>query len=352
MKIRNIGLGLSVCLSASIPLSSLAESAVCGDQADPLISVSDFNGDGSVTGKDISLLAKEIGKGSYYSLYDRNTDGVLDNLDVTMASNEIGAVSSQTDQELAQMYQRFKHFQNIDGFDQISAMGYAPLGGPLALHGQHWMTQAGQGAIAGFRTADPEMAEGLNVTADGSDIPALFWGAQAVPLFNDPSSPHGLSPLDWPADPLGLNPASQWVNYRVQAFVDQGPQAAPDFFTDTTEDAWHTHAGVCLTLTPGDTGFPEWNIDQHTTNLECQALPNLAKVDVGSVIPGGTPGSGPFLNIWGNFWMLHVWMYDLNPNGIFANTHPCIDPDAPSEDDINGGREVPEFFNHHGTNHQ
>ena len=342
MNIKKITLGLSMALSASISQYALAGSTVCGDAGQPLLSTSDFNGDGNVTGKDISLLAKEVGKGGYFALYDRNADGVLDSTDVTMASHEMGEVSTQTDQELALMYQRFKHFQNVEGFDEIVAMGYQPLGGPLAEHGQHWMSQAGQFAIAGLRIANPEMAEGLNVVSDGSAIPALFWGQMAVPLFADSTAPSGLSTLDWAADPFGLNPASQWVNYRVQAFGN----TPPDFFTDTTEDKWHAHAGLCLTVTDEGAG-PHWNIDQHMTNNECQALPNLEKTDV-SAITTGIPG-GPYINLWGSFWMLHAWLYDLNPNGVFGNTHPCIDPDAPSEDDINGGRVVPPFFQgHHG----
>ena len=50
-----------------------------------------------------------------------------------------------------------------------------------------------------------------------------------------------------------------------------------------------------------------------------------------------------------NFWMLHVWLFDLNPNGVFGGTHPCVDPDAPPESSINGDREVPPFFAHHAA---
>ena len=334
MKMTKAVIAVSIAFSTTIPLNSLAENAVCGAQAPTLLSVSDFNGDGNVNGRDISLLAKEIGKGGYFALYDRNSDGVLDNLDVTLATQDINRNSSQTDQQLAQMYQRFKHFQDISEFDQLSAMGYQPLGGPLAFHGQHWMNQAGQFAIAGLQPADPNVAEGLNVASDGSDIPALFWGSQAIPLFEDATAPGGLSNLDWASDPFGLNPNSAWQDKPVQAFAN----TPPDFFDDTEEDAWHKHAGVCLTFTDEGAG-PHWNIDQHTSNAFCQSLPNLAKFDV----------AGQQINLWGNFWMLHVWLYDLNPNGTFANTHPCIDPDAASEDEINGGRVVPPFFqDHHG----
>lgn len=341
MKIKKIMIAISIALSAPLALNAVADSATCGNTGRTLLSVADFDGDGSVTGRDISLLAKEVGKGGYYALYDRNADDVLDALDVTLATNDMGVSSTQTDQELAKMYQRFKHFQNIDGFDQIAAMGYQPVGGTIAFHGQHWTNSAGFSAIGGLRQADPDIAEGLNVAFGGTDIPALYWGQGSVPLFNDSNSPTGLSPLDWPQDPFGLNPTSAWISQPVQAFGSQ----PPDFFTDTSEDSWHAHAGLCLTLTDEGAG-PHWNNNQHTTSEYCQSLPNLAKVDV-SLVTTGVPG-GPYVNLWGNFWMLHAWLYDLNPNGVFANTHPCIDPDAPSEDDINGGRVVPPFFqNHH-----
>lgn len=330
----------SLAFIAPLSFNVVAHNSVCGDTGHTILSVADFNGDGTVTGKDISLLARNVAKESYYALYDRNADGVLDNLDVTSATSDMGSTSTQTDQELAKMYQRFKHFQTIDNADEVAAMGYQAVGGSLAFHGQHWSNEAGFLSIGGLREADPEIAEGLNLAFDGTEIPALFWGQGSVPLFFDSTSPDGLSSLDWATDPFGQNPDSQWVSQPVQAFATE----PPDFFTDTTEDAWHAHGGLCITLTDDGTG-PKWNNDQHTTYEYCQSLPNLAKVDVG-LITTGIPG-GPFVNIWGNFWMLHAWLYNLNPNGVFANTHPCIDPDSESEDDINGDRVVPPFFQDH-----
>ncbi len=313
------------CLIPSLTYAS-GESASCGDPLSPILQTADFNGDGEVNGRDIAMLAKDHARGSYKSLYDLDADGVVDVDDITLASHAAGAVSSETDQQLAQMYQRFKHLQDLAGIEEISAMGYASFGGTLAFHGDHYMNQAGQLAIAGFRDADPLIAEGLNVVSDGSDVPGIFWSQAAVPLFHDPSAPGGLSTLDWPA------PEGVWNYERVQAFAN----TPPDFFPGTEEDRWHTHAGICLTIVDHGSG-PEWEANQHVSNAECQALPNLAPVEF----------NGQLVNMWANFWMLHVWMFDLNPNGLFANTHPCIDPDGPSESDINGDREIPPFFQHH-----
>lgn len=52
-------------------------------------------------------------------------------------------------------------------------------------------------------------------------------------------------------------------------------------------------------------------------------------------------------NMRANFWMVHLWIYDLNPSGLFAGTHPCVERNAPSEETIVGNREVPMFFMDH-----
>jgi hypothetical protein len=119
---------------------------------------------------------------------------------------------------------------------------------------------------------------------------------------------------------------------RVQAFASP----PPDFFPDTDADHWHTHAGLCLTVQDLGNG-PEWLTNQHTTYAECQAMPNLMPFEF----------NGQVGNPWGNFWMLHAWLFYLNPHSVFANTHPCVDPDGLSEEEMNGGREVPPFFQMH-----
>lgn len=318
-------LAIMVCMSLPMEVS-FANNASCGDKAPPLLSVSDFNGDGEVSYSDIKMLAATLYEGKYAALYDRDADGKIGFRDFYSARSELGQQSTKTDQQLAKMYQRFSHFQQVSGTQEVMSMNYLPFGGTFAFHGQHWMNTAGQFAALGLRTSDPFIAEGINVTSDGKSVPALFWGEQAVPLFTDPTAPGGLSTLDWPS------PTGVWNSQRVQAFAD----SPADFFPDTEDDIWHKHAGICLTVQDLGNG-PEAVIDQYLSNAECQALPNLQKVEF----------NGQLINTWGNIWMLHVWAFDLNPNGVFGNTHPCVDPDGPSENDINGGREVPAFFTHH-----
>ena len=322
---------ISTAICMVTPIAALAAdhhdsiSSTCGDPAPPLLSVADFNGDGVVNDSDIRMMKLALHEKEYFAIYDRNADGKLNKRDLYRAKSDYGQVSSPTDQQLAKMYQRFSHIQNVSGYDQIMSMNYQPFGGAIAFHGQHWNNTAGQLAIYGLRTADHFIAEGINVTDDGN-VAALFWGEQAVPLFNDPASETGLSTLDWPS------PTGVWNVERVQAFAD----SPPDFFPDTEADRWHTHAGICLILEDLGNG-PEFQFHQQTSNAECQVMPSLFKIDF-----AGTP-----VNPWGNMWMLHAWMFDLNPKGVFGNTHPCVSPDAPSEHDSNGGRVVPPFFQHH-----
>ena len=155
----------------------------------------------------------------------------------------------------------------------------------------------------------------------------VFYTQNAVPLFNDSSSASGLSTLDYP------QPAGAWMYERVQAFTGQ----APTLFPHSTEENWHVHGGLCITLQDLGQG-PQFILEQHTSFMECQSLTSLRKTTV----------NGVEMNIWVNLWMLHTWMFDLNPEGLFANTHPCLDPHAPQESEINGDREVPAFFSHHG----
>ncbi len=314
----------TVGISQSVNAEMTAE---CGAVAPPLLSVADFNGDGIVTLKDLYRMFDRLRSGRYHALYDRDGNGRLNKQDFMLAINDYFADSSASDRQMAQLYNRFSHFQHVSGHDEVLAMGYQPFGGALQGHGQHWLTHNGQFAVSGFREANSEAAEGLNITADGSDIPALFWGEAATPLFHDSTSATGLSTLDWPS------PNGVWNTQRVQAFAD----APPDFFPETNEDQWHMHAGLCVTLEDRGNG-PQWQINQHMSNAECQALPNLQPLVL----------NGVETNPWGNFWMLHVWAFHLNPNGTFANTHPCVDPQAPSESVINGDRVVPPFFQHHG----
>ena len=190
-------------------------------------------------------------------------------------------------------------------------------------HGVHWLNATGAAATQGLIPADKMRADGLNVPMRADGVWGMFWGNPAKPLFLDPTAASGLSAFDYPT------PGGVWETKRVQAF-----DTLPPVFFSSGHESWHPHVGLCAVVENQGQG-PQVVVHQHLSFAECQAMPSLGRT--GIIYP----------NAWMNFWMLHLWMFELNPDGPFANVHPCLDPDAPPEHAINGGREVPPFFQMH-----
>lgn len=94
-------------IAALILSPSLVSANVsCDDLEAPITSVADFDGNGTVNGKDIAMLAKSMKKknSTYSALFDRNEDGELDNIDVFLATRDMGKTSTADDQELVTAY--------------------------------------------------------------------------------------------------------------------------------------------------------------------------------------------------------------------------------------------------------
>lgn len=310
-------------ITLSSPLAIATGESSCVKATSPLISVADFDANGTVNGKDIATLSRHIENGDkpYYALYDRNADGELNNIDVYLASRDMNKNSSQFDQEIATIYNRFKDLQPIRGYETLNNLGYSAIPVPLKGHGVHWFSADGMASLMGQKQPSVYGAEGLNVSTDEKRIHALFWAAPASPVFENGATdyPHGES----------------WKDSRVIAFNNM-----PTKLTSSANEDWHKHAGLCMPLkmvTDSD-GNPavSGKAHQYTTYNECQAMPS----DV-SMLPDGS-------NLWTNFWMVHMWLYDINANGFFAGTHPCVEPNAPADETIAGDREVPPFFADHG----
>lgn len=330
--VARLSLVVSLILAPSLAVAE-SNHAACGDAASPLTSVADVNADGTVDGTDIEVIAHHIDHNRpYMALYDRNADGAVTPDDLVLATQDIGKASTVVDQQLATYYNRFAEFQHVVGIDQITALGYFPIPAPLKGHGVHWLNQAGSDSILGLKQADDTIAEGLNVDTVAERVHAVFWGNPAIPVFDNGA-------LDYPW-------GEQWKDGHLVAFANTAP-----VFTDSPDEYWHTHAGLCITgsYMPDANG----NItivargDQYLSFNECQALPNVDELKV----PGG-------LNAWLNIYMIHVWLFDLNPNGVFGRTHPCVEPEGQDESELNAlaaqlaadrGEEweVPEFFQHH-----
>lgn len=315
-------------LALAIPLTVHAMDPMpppvqCGDPARPLLSVADFDGSGRVDGNDIARLARAIHDGQYYAFYDRNADRLLDHRDLRAATGDLHRESNAFDRELAAAFARFHHFQTINQPAPLVQLGFTPGTPPLRGHGVHWLSPAGIASTQGLKHADRTLAEGLNVPGDGRGVWGMFWGEPAVPLFEDPSSDTGLGPLDYPT------PGGAWENKPVQAFGDMPPT-----LFGSADEHWHSHAGLCSVVEDHGQG-PQVMVYQHMTFAACQALPSLAPT--GILHP----------NAWMNFRMIHLWLFELNPNGVFGATHPCLDPGAPPEEFFNGDRPVPPYFQMH-----
>lgn len=283
---------------------------ICNGYAPPIMTTADFNGDGIVNEDDVVLISKARKKEIYYPFYDLNADGKINRLDIRMTRDQIGQTSSNSERLIAKIFHGTKQYQTVESPQELVAMDYLKLAESLAGHGEHWFDIAQGGE-------NPFYRPGLNFSHDRNQVMGMYWAIDAIPVFENGAT-------DYPA------PGGDWEDSRVIAFAGTPPK-----YTDRPDEKWHTHAGLCITMEMGNSG-PQMVLNQHTTYAQCQQRPSLIK-------PDGVH------NMWSNLWMLHAWMFDLNPNGLFANTHPCADPDAPLEETINGDREVPPFFKHHGA---
>lgn len=319
MKIITSTIALTLLLTN--PLMA-RESDTCGQTAQPLTSVADFDANGVVDQKDISTLAKHLGKNKpYYALYDVNADGKLDRKDLRQAIFDTRKTSTKADQVIATFYNRFKSFQTVRGYSALEKLGYSPIPVALKGHGVHWFNNAGIASMMGHKQANPFIAEGLNVSTDERRAHALFWAAPAEPEFDNGAT-------DYPN-------GEEWKDGRVISFKNM-----PSKMTSSDDEMWHKHAGLCMPLKyvydANENKTLIGEAHQFTTYNECQEMQN----DV-SMLPDGSV-------MWANFYMVHMWLYDLNPNGFFGGTHPCVEQNGSSDETINGDREVPPFFEGHG----
>ncbi len=342
----------------SLGTSALMTKATCGDRASPVLSVADFNGDGVVDGADLTQVTAIRQAGQYHAFFDRNGDGVLDIKDQVAAEADLGKRSTPLDQKKAQAFKQIAKYDRMAAADLLASGEWLPGTSSLAGHGMHWIRVPPPGLPvgAGF-PLDFTSPIGLNVSGEDGKVHGVYYVAPGIPLFNNGHG--GLDRQGWP-DPTGA-----WTDKSVQAFLTSdgtamGTPLTPDLvhggttqvsITGLSGEKWHTHAGYCVTTTTADLrrlipgtqcsiGQTETQCEGHiiheyTTWKECQSLPSKFKN------PDGT-------NVWLNIWMLHAWFFDLNPEGFFGGTHPCVDASAEPErpHGLDGTRQIPAFFQH------
>ncbi|MFB9244661.1 hypothetical protein IV454_15445 [Massilia antarctica] len=260
-------------------------------KATPVLSTSDFDGDGTVTRKDIRLLRQQVRAGQYIAFFDRNADHVLDRKDIAIAMAEAGSPSTQLDRQLAAAYRGSTAYRNIR--TAIRA-GFVPWTPSFHGHGTHWVQRPEKGSL-GY-AFDPGAPEGLNYDARGH-----LW---AVFYYSGPS-PTRLNGEKYP-------PGDSYVP-NLHAF-DEG------FAGDT--DVWHHHNGVCFT-----------GLNYEHPTLDASKLTFRQGLSPKQCLPASAIAKGlpvatdvkwtPQLH------MLHVWLYELNRCGTFADADPDLAPNSP-----------------------
>lgn len=246
----------------------------------PVLSTSDFDGDGMVTRKDVGLLKEQVGKRQYIAFFDRNADYVLDQKDIELAVAETGTPGTVLDRELAAAYHGTKAYRRLKAAIRD---GFVPWTESFWGHGAHWVQLPEKASLDyAFKPGAPE---GLNYDTDGR-----LW---AVFYYSGPS-PTSLDGRKYPPGDT-FKPFSQ----------------APEGFCGDS-DVWHHHAGVCFkgvnyqhpTMDPNKLSFREG-----LSPRQCLGSCVVAKgLPVSSTVKW-TP----------KFHMLHAWIYQLNPCGTFAD---------------------------------
>lgn len=288
-----LGLWILAGISSS-PLAQHGHGDFCDPDtavAKPILSVGDFNGNGIVEGRDILLVSRRARSGEYIAFFDRNADYTVDRKDVAITAREIGSPSTFMDQQLAAAFWGTVRYR-----DQNAAIadGYIPFTQTLYGHGQHWAQHPANGNLDyHFKPGNPE---GLNYDESGN-----LWG---IFYYVGPSASQPDGTLYPPGD----------------AFNPLAPLPA-GFVGD--EDPWHHHAGVCLL------GINYENPEMDPENLsflECLSPNECAQ----AALEGGYTMENTRWTP--KFYMIHAWLYELNPCGTFAGAHPLLAMNATHPD--------------------
>ena len=355
-------------------------SATCKwDEAYQHLSVADFDGSGSVTRKDISLLKEAIaeyelkGKAGYQAFYDIDnkviagsengqTENKLDGDDLAKAQKQAGFFgffaqrSDKLDQEVAAQYQATKKYRDIK---EAIKDGFVPFTQEYENHGIHLLkmpTIDSKGNMVGnvidgkFDAAHPE---GLNYDRYGNLVGVFYAiGPDFIRLLNGDQEHY-----------------DDWVNGRYEKLMaetdadgnklndlivmgydaDNNPIIKPAGFSDAdggllqpgvVKDHWHFHQSMCErnswtvynifqnelkpkaidgSLTFADVFEAAQKMDTRQCDLDkpCKNFMSQAPGPDGNHYPDGL--SIP------RFFMLHTWIYNANNRcGTMWGSHEDI----------------------------
>lgn len=287
----------------------------CEGETEPLLSVGDFDGDGTVTHSDVSLISDQVESGEYVAFYDLNADGVLDGRDVSAAATAMGDASTTLDQQLAELFWSTEMYRDRN---VAVAAGYRPFTQILHGHGGHYSKLPFVPSASGGLDPNYEnildgnleigAPEGLNYDENGELVAVFYY--------------HGINVKDWVFANQSGNAA--WIQQLFGQSVQMGMHSAmsggmhPMLYA-SHEAMWHQHWGGCwdgldyIAMFFNPLIVPIFN--QPLFPAECAAR----------VTEGSRQGYLPAFN------MLHVWLYKLNPCGTFAGTHPHLSMGYPEE---------------------
>jgi hypothetical protein len=280
-----------------------------------ILSVGDFDGDGVVSRSDIKLISHQSGSGEYIAFFDLNADGVINGGDVSQTARAMGEGSTLLDRQLAELYWATEKYRDMGN---AIAAGYRPFTQTLHGHGIHLAklpflaTPSGldpdyENVLDGhLNIAEPE---GLNYDENGNLVAVFYF--------------HGIDVRQW----VFANSADEEAVVEVlfQKSVEIAVQSAvsggvyPQLF-DSDEALWHQHWGACwdgldyIDMAFDPTIIPIFN--QHMFPQECAAQGESSDRRQGWI---------PAFN------MIHVWLYRMNPCGLFAGTHPHVSEGYPEE---------------------
>lgn len=282
----------------------------------PLLTVADFNGDGTVNNDDLDDLFDRIVDSNYHPLYDLNADSALTGADLDLAIASVGSNVSLLDQQIAQATQATMKYYGEGGLEQAIAEGYAPWTQEIGGHGIHLFNPFLANQIGNNTELVITQPIGLNYDAEGN-LKAVFY-IRLPKLLSGAIQ-----------DPLNPFVIQQELAQTGQVIVDPDDDFIPNSFDTLTEDDWHIHERAWirgLGNTNSELVYYEDSLPLEDFNARI-----LEKVENEQpLFPLSDELATP------KFWMLHGWFHSLNSDGIFANIDPTLSINTVSDIGVHG----------------